>query len=400
MSLEQRSNPDAVTDMGILQLPTELLLLILRDVDSIPAFIALTHTSKRLRILALPYLYRNVDVLSELLVNKHPILSFGALKRIKILKSLCRPEIAGLVTNIRITLSMVICNNHAYRKRIAVMDQGCHCDSLDNTVSSALQAAINLKSLDFFCFLHPSGGKDRHSWISNLQTRSLCSLTFSCECGVDTHTPLFVTPALNSVEAVRFHSSSILDRSRSVLKRKLEDPNVLPNLRTLYYEGTVIHYAIVASRPIRRIAIPGHSRRNGKIYELFTKKPGTLTHIAVEDLPGLAFVVSRSPSSFTNLRHIGMTHAPDLHNQTDLIKMMGPFQVLPHLSSIYVTLRVWILQPLLKLRHLHRNLRTVSCPAWSGCFIWHLKGDTWKRTQVDSFEAWDIIRDTRNYDKI
>jgi hypothetical protein len=114
------------------RLPAELVSPIVALVEEKNTFIALCGISTILRALALPFMFRTVNLLEP----GDPV------RQERLIKSLHHPQTALLVKEFRIEISPLIpC--HSYRRGSSCS----RCNSLDESVGVALVAMVNLELL-------------------------------------------------------------------------------------------------------------------------------------------------------------------------------------------------------------------------------------------------------------
>jgi hypothetical protein len=267
----------------LLTLPTELWLHIVSFVENRNDLFALCGTSTTLRIIVLPLLFQTVDLFRW---------QAGDRKQRRI-ESLRNPDIALVVTNLQVQLAPL------YYCRMRGVD--CRtCTTVDNIMGDALLAMANLESLYISCSL--CGGRElRHAYIDKLVAPRLRAFNFDCRCcrdfGAIIETRVLSLASLATVRSFSCHVPNHHTRDM------LEDPNVLPLLRNLRYQGSWLDNLLLSTRPIERLHLQ-LTHRPSELIAAIDLSPGKLTHL-ITNFSETRIFQQISATTCNQLRHIG-----------------------------------------------------------------------------------------------
>jgi hypothetical protein len=247
--------------------------------------IALCGTSTILRALALPFMFRTVNLLEPM----------DPVRQERLIKSLHHLQIALLVKEFRIEMSPLM---SCYSNRSG---SGCsRCSSLDESVGMALVAMVNLELLHLDCSMCPGTLVARHTYIDKLATRTLRTFRFECICsrmlGMNQPTRTLELPYLATV-----HSFSYRHLIPNQGIAFVEGSDIMPLLRNMHYHGTHQDNWILATCPIERLQ--STPRYRGQLVLGINKSPGKLTHLILRLL--LSGVFQQIPETCTYLQHVG-----------------------------------------------------------------------------------------------
>jgi hypothetical protein len=266
------------------RLPTELLALIVALVGEKNAFIALCGTSTILRALALPFVFRTVNLLEP----RDPV------RQERLIKSLHHLQTALLVKEFRIEMSpLMSCRSYGRGSSCS------RCNSLDESVGMALVAMVNLELLHLRCFMCPGTLVARHTYIDKLTTRTLRTFHFECICSqelsMNQPTRAMELPYLATVHS--FSYRHVIRNGTAIL----EGSDIMPLVRNMYYHGTSQDHWILTTRPIERLlSTPG---RRDQLPLGINQSPGKLTHLILRFL--LVPILRQIPRACAYLQHIG-----------------------------------------------------------------------------------------------
>lgn len=372
------------------QLPTELWIQILRHIDQNLGLLTLCHTSRLLRRLALPLAFRAIDLQS---VEHHSRSEMDKNFKFKVLKPLQAPWLAANVTDFRVALSAWhMC--HKYGRPRIYGSSDCSCDAIDRQLGDSLVPMINLQTLDIQCLLCTVFTDQRHRYIMELKTRNLRIFSFRCYCLRQSHAlreRVLSSSVLATVQVLRWQVTAY-DQLTDSLGEILDDMRTLPSLSALYYHGTAMDNKLLATRPIKRLAVYG---AESALEQALSKTPAAFTHVIVDDLSRRTQMLLSKSSMFTELQHIGTIPMVTSNDASNLIELLlALYQPFPHLASLDAVVpedeHPWNPELLSRLRTLHPNLRRVLCRNES-YFAWLFNGESWERQDIQEFLAWDII---------
>jgi hypothetical protein len=229
--------------IGPPKLPIELLIAVVSFVDGKEELCQLCQVSRFLREISEPILYQ-----------RHFRGSKFAQGDIRVL--LGHPRFEMIINNIEILLgSWKYCSRlgpfHPERAKL-----GCSCSKIDSSLGMALNALLNLKTLQFHCALCAPGARQRHRWLTTMQTRVLHKLYFICQCSTVDEKELvekFRAPCMVSVVSLGWYTIRGTPTSDGHLEAGIEDEKIFPNLRHIYYKRDDPTDLLLRYRPITRL---------------------------------------------------------------------------------------------------------------------------------------------------
>jgi hypothetical protein len=268
----------------LLTLPTELWLHIASFVENRNELFALCGTSTTLRAIILPLLFQTVDLFRWQAGDRKQ-------RRVEALRN---PDVALVVTTLQVLLAPL------YYCRMRGVD--CRtCTTVDNIMGDALLAMANLESLYLSSSLCGGSREPRHAYIGKLVAPRLHAFNFNCRCcrGFGAIVEKGVL-SLTSLATVRSFSCHVPDHQARYV---LEDPNVLPLLRNLRYQGSWLDNLLLSTRPIERLHLQ-LTDRPSELIAAIDLSPGKLTHLITNFLETRIFQ-QISATTCSQLRHIG-----------------------------------------------------------------------------------------------
>jgi hypothetical protein len=190
----------------------------------------------------------------------------------------------------------------------------CACDKLDESLGQALRHLTNLRVLRLVCYLHIVQSCQRHGWISALETRSLQEIDLSCHCSKiheEATINIFSAPPMNSVTMLGWHVHRSMSESVPSLETHLVTEPILPKLRYLDHQGSVVETVLLRHRPITRLSCTLGLLGTLNCEDMREKQGITHLNIRlnkwrtrVSETFSLNYV-AENLSAFQNLQHIG-----------------------------------------------------------------------------------------------
>jgi hypothetical protein len=302
-----KETPSAVqAESSAQHLPIELVILIITHVRERSDYLSLCNTSKTLRTIVEPLLYRIVDVtfISPSGPDSLDISRFTGL-----CSTLSRnTHISSFVTELRINLvNWRICRKFiGGDSECEPLLKPCTCDEVDAQVGDAVTSLLSLERLYVYCFLcENKSGRHRHLSFTGLSVKlTAFYLRCNCEDGCEPAlAQLISAKSINSASALSIQwRRSFVNRTLgdSVLGR-LAEPEYLSNLKTFVHDDSIFADMLVIRRRITRL---GFKYTPTLSLQMIDKSH--TTHLLIPD--GLAYLkkqLRRWPDAFLNLRCIG-----------------------------------------------------------------------------------------------
>jgi hypothetical protein len=186
----------------------------------------------------------------------------------------------------------------------------CNCEELDKDLGRALNGLLHLKTLRLQCHLCSRVGPyEKHKYLATLQTKVLQEVQFHCSCTIMDEKKLMEylgAPCMTPVTTLGWGIYGPITPNQ-YLKTSLTNPNILPNLRTLFYVRNSLSYTLLRCRPIQKLAVP-HHEGDGILESELTKSRGVITHICTQGSHNpttLIRTIAANPIPFWNLQHLG-----------------------------------------------------------------------------------------------
>ena len=168
---------------------------------------------------------------------------------------------------------------------------------------------VNLEHLSIHCVLCRS--PERSQYLHSLRPRKLRSFSYRCLCGTASHNEsgLFLTaPIFDTVETLRWAYGTRNGYLPWWTMESLDKKAILPCVTRLMHHGKPVEGEILSMRPIQRICITSQRLDASFLWAIYTF-PGSLTHITMEELSKLDFIISKDAACFVNVRYIGTVPA-------------------------------------------------------------------------------------------
>lgn len=275
------------------------------------------RSSRLLRHIAEQRIYKRLNLglpLTHLIDDKW---SLQRIKHLPLYTTLQLPHISSTVVDLRIELPH--CSGPPEIADLPLFllpwrGKSCPCNGLDHHLGRALQTLTNLAVLHVACFLCSDPSDTRHLHLGQLKTNSLRELLFSCRCSPSNSAKTFKVlgaPPIKNIESldwnlpwtVDINTAQIPQISQTPIKALLEDPEFLPNLKTLKYDRNSCLDQTIAIRPITSLSCRSWNRF---LHDAIRQNGGTLLHLRMsEKWYRIQLFIQEDPTPYRNLRHIG-----------------------------------------------------------------------------------------------
>ncbi|KAG8812705.1 hypothetical protein FRC17_001887 [Serendipita sp. 399] len=333
------------------QLPVELLLYIVSFVRDRADLIRLASTSRTLKVIAEPNIYKNIQIKADgdqLHNFGDPTICITKRERLLALfRTLQAPLISTYIFRLRIKLDgmrLRDCQRIPLNLPKTVGDESC-CQELDTKLGDAITQLSNLEVLSIHCI---STGEPpttpRHKWLANLKSE-LRVLDFTCFCfqWQPSDITILRAPCFNKLKAVKLYIQGPPANQQGYTSR-LQDLVVFPPMiDTLAFNSTLLGRSlgllIVASATVKNIVFTNGnlaSPYRGGLLTDTLKTRGT----KVELLFMLNFrhwFPTQDPTPYLNLRSVGSIHFQENPTNDIVLQITEPFSSLKQLRMIEFT---------------------------------------------------------------
>ncbi|PVG01398.1 hypothetical protein CPB86DRAFT_823667 [Serendipita vermifera] len=286
-----------------LRLPDEILITIIHFVHRKRELFELCLSSRLLRDIATPILYRH-HFGNSYMAEEHDLH-----------KILQHPQFEHMVNTFSIRLSSRNCKSKGWTDPWSRSQ--CSCAELDEELGAILTDLPNIKVLDIMCTLCPAYGYNRHQYLARLKTRLLREVEFECHCSTEKEEAVMeILGALcmTSLTALGLYWSGGSSGGSQRFESFIKDNRILPNLQELHHSGCTTTDLLLRHRPIMRLAVRLSSQVEDILRSGYLWKGNTLpTHLNLfkVKVETLVEVMDQDPNPLRNLRHLGTLRYSD-----------------------------------------------------------------------------------------
>lgn len=340
--------------------------MIIGNVSDKMDLLSISCSSRSLRRIAEPLLYRQIDINSEM--STTPEVFMDSHQVLSLYKSISTQGHASLVTELRVyLLRWQICSMFNRTKGLRM----CSCDAYDKNIGLVLLSLPALQTLVLWCDLCGTSNKKRHPYIAQLNLPGLKSFSFTCHCSNAAYDILALAagaPNLTTVTNLSIDCNYDFQAELDQMEANLMDfPGILPNVTSLMHNGSAFADAIILARSVSKV----YRFRAGypiedypyRFHSAVCRSTGTLTALYSGDLlTGLSTCLELAPNPYRHLNAIG-TLIFTSYKAGDLLLLSKIRLTIWQYSKVLEKLSV--LAPLEKLQSIEVDRGVLSKPSCS-----------------------------------